>query len=92
MSSSGTPSREALRKILRRPVNSGWNPCAQLEQRGNLAVCRNLAASRLKSAHEQFQQRRLAGSVIADDAEALAIGYGEGNISQHMVNLVSRTP
>ena len=70
----------------------GMEPCAQLEQRGNLAVCRNLAASRLKSAHEQFQQRRLAGSVIADDAEALAIGYGEGNISQHMVNLVSRTP
>ena len=56
----------------------------EFEQRRHLAVDLDPARSRLQGADEQFEQGRLAGAVVADDAEALAVGDSEGNIVQHV--------
>ena len=51
----------------------------QLDERGDAAGHAQRAARRLGDAREQLQERRLAGSVLADDAEGRAARHLEGD-------------
>jgi len=63
---------------------------AQLQQRGDLPVQLYRAAARLQGAHQQFQQSRFTGAIVADDSEALAVRQSKGNVRQHVVELMAR--
>ena len=57
----------------------GMEAGAQLDEGGDAAGHAQRAARRLGDAGEQLQQRRLAGSVLADDAEGRAARHREGD-------------
>ena len=57
-------------------------PGAYFKQAGNLSINFNFPAGRRGNATQQFEQRRLASSVTADDAEHLATGNVEGETSR----------
>ena len=57
-------------------------PGPQLQQRGDLATDTDLALIGDEHPGDQLEQRRLARTVLADDAHAVALGDLEGHVTQ----------
>ena len=62
-----------------RPLISGWKPAPELDEGGDAAVHVQGAPRGLRDAGQELQERRLAGAVLADDAEGRALGHLEGD-------------
>src|SRR5262249_31998476 len=60
----------------------GMKSCAELDERHDAAGDAHAPAGRPRDARDQLQQRRLAGAVRSDDAEAGTLGDVEADIFQ----------
>jgi len=63
---------------------------AELEERRHAALDADRARCRLRRARDELEERRLSGSVRADDAEALAALDGEAHVLQRLDDLGRR--
>ena len=63
---------EALRYTLSRPLNSGLKPAPSSSSAETRPFIATLPDSGLENAGDDLQQRALAGSVLAHDAERFA--------------------
>src|SRR5690606_18101482 len=63
---------------------------AQFQQGSDLTLDEDTAAAGLQGAYQQFHQGGFAGTVVADDAEAAPFQNREGNILQHMEEVMTR--
>ena len=66
------PRMAPLRKMFSRPVQFGMKTGADLEQARDASRYCDLPLARLGDARKDFEQRRLAGAVAADDADDIA--------------------
>src|ERR1700754_840175 len=76
------PRIAPFRKTFSRPVSSGVKAGPDLEQRTDPAGDVGPAGARLGNPREDFQQRRLAGAVVADQADRFAALDREGDLAE----------
>ena len=62
---------------LRHESNSPQHRCGDIAGRNGNAVVHDLAPARRVRANDAFQQRRLAGPIMAEDAKPGALGESE---------------
>src|SRR5213078_1859008 len=73
------PMMEPFRKMFSRPVSSSWNPAPTSSSAPTRAYP---AGGGISDFREYLEERALAGTVTADDADDLALLHGEGDIAQ----------
>ena len=88
----GQPEDRAVQVDVLPAGQLGVEPGAELEQRRHRAAVDDAALVRREDLGEAFEQRRLARSVLADDAERLALLDLEGHVLQRPELLVAGPP